>query len=244
MRYLFKLEGSKWIITNVKDSVVAEFEFLLQPIIHPRSKDIYAFELITIINYNIGENHSERDFFDLANDEILENLIYHQILFSEINVTNKNTKILIKFPCCYLINFDVNKIITKRLNNKYIIELDNVEVPSDDCNIFDILNKYKSHGIGFCLSYSDFDNYSNYSLLSSFSWDCVKLSKEFLYFIGNEIKFSPFIGVLREYCSNIILDGVETRFQRDYSIYNNTLVRGYFYSPPLKVSEVNEFISR
>ena len=242
MEYLFKFYNDRCIILDRDCQELAAFEFCLQPIFRPKNKSVYAFELLSKVHFHSGEYYANDDFFDSIDDNFMKELLILQMSYAAEHLVESDIKLTFNIPvsCLYDGEF-IKRLINNRRGN-YVIEVGDIAsyIPSKD--LINNLKSLKLSGIEVWLDEYDVSQKENNQCLDIFPWDGIKVDKNFLYFIGDEVKLSPLVGILKLYTSKVIVEGVETNFQRNFVILNNTLAQGYFYSYPVDFAQANRMI--
>ncbi len=235
-----------------------------QPIVDPKKNNIAGFEsLLRLKDKNNKILPPSLFIKDIEESDMLSEMTLW-ILERAIN----DYKIISNYDCCKDKDFYISiNLSSKELENEYFV--DKVVQMAKDNNIksgsiyleilenicIEDLNKIKStieilKGEGFKIALDDFGiEYSNLNRLEMVSFDTIKLDKYFTdnilkSRINNEvINFITNISVITN--KNLIIEGVEEKFQVDEikKLSNENLyIQGYFYSKPLQIEELKNFI--
>ncbi|MCY9879055.1 EAL domain-containing protein [Vibrio natriegens] len=245
-KFEFADDGGVRCLIIVEDNMLfADFSFLLQPIYHPLSKDIYACELLTRVTRTSGESIESNDFFRYLNDDLLKSILITQLAWiNEIFNTNESEIIFslnIPFSCVEDNDF-IDTLLSFENNNKVALEIDFF---SSDLDLKKLKNSFgKLRRNGYLLHFDNFNvnNGINMNLLDLFDWDLVKIDRELL--INNLLddELELLIKAISNYCSNIVLQGVETSYQYDSFKNKDLFMQGYYFSPPINHFDVLEVV--
>jgi len=222
-----------------KKMLYADFQFLLQPILNPKSAKLYAFEVLSKVVRTSSEFIKSNDFLNYLDDDFIKFLATTKIQWVR-KTFNKNKKILtfsinISFKCIEDKEF-LSKVSSYDGRNVIAFE---VNLDGHYSNI--IKNKKLKKGLdilrenNFLLFFDNFRINKRYSinLLYIFNWDIVKINREslFNYHLDDELDF--LIKVVSSHCSMVALQGIETSHQ--YNEFKNTvsLMQGYYFLPPI-----------
>ncbi len=241
-------------------------KFLLyyQPIVNPKNNKIAGFESLLRLKDKHNKILPPSSFIKKIEESDMLSEMTLWILERVIN----DYKIISNYDCCKDEEFYVSiNLSLKELENEYFV--DKVVQMAKDNNIkngsiyleilenicIEDLNKIKSSieilkGEGFKIVIDDFGiEYSNLNILEIVAFDTIKVDK---YFTDNILK-SRISNEVINFLTNVaaitnkdlIIEGVEEKYQVDAIKklpHNNLLIQGYFYSKPLPIEELKNFI--
>lgn len=109
-------------------------------------------------------------------------------------------------------------------------------------------NMYRLRQLGIHLSADDFGKgYSSLTYLQNFSFNVLKIDKQFVQEMGAQCKEQRLVGSLlrlaKDFGLSVVAEGVETREQTEYlRQLNCRWVQGYYFCPPLPAEDVNRLL--
>ncbi|MGF1788953.1 EAL domain-containing protein [Photobacterium swingsii] len=219
----------------------AELTFLLQPIVIPTNGEVVAFEALSKVISQSGDQLNNEDFFQLAGTELLKCLVIAQInAFKQTVYTKRRVLISYNLPLsCMEDDCFVEKLLST-CTQKIALEFTDLNVNLKSKKITDNLEKVQSNGHQLWL-----DDYLHQSRVANLTlgyieWDIIKIDKSYLYYnTEEESLLKSLISVLQSYSNKgVIFEGVETELQRRLICGEKIFAQGYFFSYPRCVSEV------
>ncbi|MGF1689725.1 EAL domain-containing protein [Photobacterium kagoshimensis] len=222
-------------------SLYAELTFLLQPIVIPNSGEIVAFEALSKVISQSGDQLNNEDFFELAGTELLKSLVIAQInSFKKTVYTKRRALISYNLPlCCMEDDCFVEKLLAT-CTQKIALEFTDLNVNLKSRKIMDNLAKIQKNGHQLWL-----DDYLHQSRVANLTlgyieWDIIKVDKSYLYFnTEEESLLQSLTSVLQSYVKKgVIFEGVETELQRRLICREKTFAQGYYFSYPRCINEV------
>lgn len=243
-----------------------KFTLYYQPIVNPRTNIVAGFEGLLRLKDKNNRVLPPSDFlkdieqFDMLCEMtlwILERAIHDYKVMSNYDYY-KDKDFYIS------INLSPKELENEKFINKVIsmIKESNIKKGSIRLEIVENISTKDLKGIkstieilkenGFEIAIDDFGiEYSNLNMLEMVAFDTVKLDKYFTDKMlksetSNEVvKFLSNITLITN--KNFIIEGVEEEYQVEEIkklSNNNTYIQGYFYSMPLPIEDVEEFLSK
>ena len=222
-----------------KNTLFADFQFLLQPILEPKTAKLYAFEVLSRVTRTSSEFMESEDFFNYLDDDLIKFIAITKIQWiKKVFISNRKAlkfSLNIPFTCIEDKEF-LSKVSSLHRRNVIAFE---INFDGHTSNV--IKNRKIKTGLdmlrrnNFLLFFDNFriNNRYNLNLLYIFHWDLVKLDRELLvhYHLDGELGF--LIKAVSSHCSMVALQGIETSYQ--YNQFKNivSLMQGYYFLPPL-----------
>ncbi|MEZ8741603.1 EAL domain-containing protein [Photobacterium swingsii] len=224
----------------LNQSLFAELTFLLQPIVIPTSGEVVAFEALSKVISQSGDQLNNEDFFEQAGTELLKSLVIAQINALKQTVYTKR-RVLISYNLplsCMEDDCFVEKLLST-CTQKIALEFTDLNVNLKSKKIIDNLAKVQTKGHQLWL-----DDYLHHSRIANLTlgyieWDIIKVDKSYLYFnTQEESLLNSLTSVLLSYVKKgVIFEGVETELQRRLICREKTFAQGYYFSYPRCINE-------
>ncbi len=138
------------------------------------------------------------------------------------------------------------KYLHEGLRSKLVFEITETIVAEDIHKLISKMNTLKACGIRF--SMDDFGTgYSSLSYLRQIPIDELKIDKSFVGELGNvdqgENMVRTILHIAKNLRLNIVAEGVETAFQKEFLLKNKCdILQGYYFSKPIEKDEFEQFI--
>ncbi|MGF1834159.1 EAL domain-containing protein [Photobacterium sanguinicancri] len=222
-------------------NLFAELTFLLQPIVIPTTGEVVAFEALSKVISQSGDQLNNEDFFEHAGTELLKSLVIAQIsAFKRTVYTKRRILISYNLPLsCMEDDCFVEKLLAI-CTQKIALEFTDLNVNLKSKKIADNLAKVQHQGHQLWL-----DDYLHHSRVANLTlgyieWDIIKIDKSYLYFnTEEESLLKSLTSVLQSYVKKgVIFEGVETELQRRLICREKTFAQGYYFSYPRCINEV------
>lgn len=224
------------IIRNVNGYLLVDIEFLLQPIVSS-SGSVLAFEALSRIHAKNDELLCNEDFFGSSEVDTIKYLTLEQMTFFK-NFTSKQRKIIsYNLPISSLLDNDfVTKLIAMN-TIKFAIEITDFDIDSnDETSMITIRNSFRRlKRFGNQIWFDDYvnDNENHRKYFNLFSWDAVKLDKQYLLFQDNYEDLSNVIMKMRSKVKHTIVEGVESSYQLEFLKRKKVKLQGFHISHPI-----------
>lgn len=227
-------------ITVHSKNTFVKLEFLFQPIIELKNKEVKYLEVLSRVLNDSGEIYQSETFFPDMDDDFIKIVALAQIKFCGANKINTPVTINLTLSCLKDTAFLCNIVGIKDV----VFNIEVTELNTDvNCRQLQANIRFlKRYGIELLLDdYYHKNNEANLSL-GFIDWDYIKIDKLFLYHNYEDSKSLTYLlSVISPYSKKgLILEGVETACQHDIVKKLNTLVQGYFYSYPMNLKQLSK----
>ncbi|WP_261903685.1 EAL domain-containing protein [Vibrio fortis] len=220
------------------DASFVELEFLFQPIIDLKQRQVRHLEILSKVLSDSGEICYNETFFSEIDQEFIKMVALAQIKFCS------DLKVHIPITVNMTLSCLKDRFFLQSLLNERDVNFD-IEITDIDCDVNcgrlqSSIRLLKRSGVGLLLDdYYHKNNVANISL-GFIDWDYIKIDKSFLHHNCDDINtINYLLRVISPYAKKgIILEGVETSYQHDVVKNLNVLVQGYFYSPPVSWTQL------
>ncbi|MDL4840532.1 bifunctional diguanylate cyclase/phosphodiesterase [Aquibacillus rhizosphaerae] len=163
-------------------------------------------------------------------------------------------QVAINIPGAYITSLKLQDAIERNLNkyklapNLIELEITETSVINDIENAINAVHKFSSFGIPVALD--DFGTgLSSLSYLRRIPISTIKIDKTFVDYVPESKKDSDVLNAIITLCSslhlNIVIEGIETTEQFSYiksDVAADPAVQGYFFSKPLTVTEITDWL--
>lgn len=220
------------------DVSFVKLEFLFQPIIDLKQRQVKHLEILSKVFSDSGELFYNETFFSEIDQEFIKMVALAQIKFcSDLKL---HTPITVNITLsCLKDRFFLQSLLNER-DVKFYIEITDIDCDVNCGRLQSSIRLLKRSGIGLLLDdYYHKNDTANISL-GFIDWDYIKVDKSFLHHYCDDIDIINYLlRVISPYSKKgIILEGVETSFQHDVVKNLDVLVQGYFYSPPVSWTQL------
>jgi EAL domain-containing protein (putative c-di-GMP-specific phosphodiesterase class I) len=220
------------------DASFVKLEFLFQPIIDLKHRQVRHLEILSKVLSDSGEICYNETFFSEIDQEFIKMVALAQIKFCS------DLKVHIPITVNITLSCLKDRFFLQSLLNERDVNFD-IEITDIDCDVNcgrlqSSIRLLKRSGVGLLLDdYYHKNNVANISL-GFIDWDYIKIDKSFLHHNCDDINtINYLLRVISPYAKKgIILEGVETSYQHDVVKNLNVLVQGYFYSPPVSWTQL------
>ena len=220
------------------DASFVKLEFLFQPIIDLKQRQVRHLEILSKVLSDSGEICYNETFFSEIDQELIKMVALAQIKFCS------DLKVHIPITVNITLSCLKDRFFLQSLLNERDVNFD-IEITDIDCDVNcgrlqSSIRLLKRSGVGLLLDdYYHKNNVANISL-GFIDWDYIKIDKSFLHHNCDDINtINYLLRVISPYAKKgIILEGVETSYQHDVVKNLNVLVQGYFYSPPVSWTQL------
>ncbi|MGF1749696.1 MULTISPECIES: EAL domain-containing protein [Vibrio] len=224
--------------STVDCAVFAEFEFKVQPIVHPVSATVYAYEVLTQVTDCSGEQISGEDFFAQINDQFLQKLMFAQLDYYRQYIKKYDMLMSFNLPLSCLNNDHFVNNLLAILDFSIAIEITCTQLSLDHHGLAKNIKKLRSHGVEFWLDDYCHKDRSKTHALQYFTWDVIKLDKSYLLYHDNDEIIKMLAELLSLYAPRLIIEGVETASQRKMHLTEHVYMQGYYYYYPTNIDNL------
>lgn len=250
--------------SRIRDNILSD-KYLLhyQPIVNPKNEKIMGFEALLRMR---SENKILSPYYFIKDIEECE--MMHEVSLWILKKVISDYEIIKQYNCVKNDNFyiSINISFKEIENDSFVNEFINISKGSNikpNTICLEIVEKYaikdflkiqfaisKLQKSGYLVAIDDFGvEYSNLDILEKLDCNIVKIDKYFVDNIKDSITRREIIRFISQLCklSNKILvsEGVEHSYQRDLirNIDNEKFyIQGYYYSKPLNINDLENFI--
>ncbi|OAN17739.1 hypothetical protein A3K86_02125 [Photobacterium jeanii] len=228
-------------ITSLQDERdYVDISFLLQPIVEPANGEVVAYEALSKVLTQEGEQLNNELFFEQLDDEFLKALVLAQIKAFKQSVY-KQRRVLISYNLSLSCMNDECFIDTLlgTATQKIALEFTNLDTNIRSKRLLANLQKVQKKGHQLWL-----DDYLHQSkeanlTLGNIEWDIIKIDKSYLFFnTKEESLLESLTTVLQSYVKKgLVFEGVETELQRRLICGHRVYAQGYYFSYPRSVED-------
>ncbi|MCW8347109.1 EAL domain-containing protein [Vibrio sp. ZSDZ65] len=224
--------------STIDCAVFAEFEFKVQPIVHPMSATVYAYEVLTQVSDCSGEQISGEDFFSQINDQFLQRLMFAQLDYYRDYIKKYDTLMSFNLPLSCLNNDHFVNNLLAVLDFPIAIEITCTQLSLSHQALAKNIKKLRHHGVEFWLDDYCHKDRSKTHALQYFTWDVIKLDKSYLLYHDNDEIINMLAELLSLYAPRLIIEGVETAIQRKMHLMEHVYMQGYYYYYPTSIDNL------
>ncbi len=217
------------------NALCAEFEFKVQPIVHPKSDAVFAYEVLSHVSDSSGEHLYSEDFFEQIDDQFLQQLLIAQIEYFRPYISEHGVLLSFNIPISCLNDEEFINTLIQLVDFPIAIEVTCAQLTLSCSGLAQNVKKLRSHGIQMWLDDYNHKDKSKTHALQYFKWDAIKLDKSYLLYHDNDEIIFMLTELLGLYAKLIIIEGIETAYQRTLHMQPNILMQGYFYYYPMDV---------
>lgn len=225
-------------ITVRSDASFVKLEFLFQPIIDLKQRQVRHLEILSKVLSDSGEIFYNETFFSEIDQEFIKMVALAQIKFCS------DLKVHIPITLNITLSCLKDSFFLQSLLNECDVNFD-LEITDIDCDVNcgrlqSSIRLLKRSGVGLLLDDYYHKNNAANSSLGFIDWDYIKVDKSFLHHNFDDINtINYLLRVISPYAKNgIILEGVETSYQHDIVKNLDVMVQGYLYSPPVSWTQL------
>lgn len=230
-----KSDGSFLAHSTTNNALCAEFEFKVQPIVHPKSGAVFAYEVLSHVSDSSGEHLYSEDFFEEIDNQFLQQLFLTQIEYLRPHIIEHGALLSFNIPLVCLNDDEFVNTLVQLIDFPIAIEVTCAQLTLNCSGLAQNVKKLRSHGIQMWLDDYNHKDKSKTHALQYFRWDAIKLDKTYLLYHDNDEIICMLTELLGLYASLIIVEGIETAYQHILHLCPNLLMQGYFYYYPMDV---------
>ncbi|MEE9338617.1 MAG: EAL domain-containing protein [Methylococcaceae bacterium] len=234
-----------------------EFYMVYQPKVDCNTGETVGFEsLIRWNNAKYGEIGPDRFIPVLEETGMIYDvgvwIVTEVLTFIEQHHTN-NQSFSINLSALQCNNFDFIVVVSDLINNLNIAP-NKIEFEITESLLIKDFEKTKVfldeiNSLGITIALDDFGTgYTSMNYLAQLPIDVIKIDKSFIQNIDSNVNLQSIVKAIITMSKSLtienVFEGVETAAElAEIKKMNGTIVQGYYYSKPLKVNEINEWLS-
>ncbi|PMH39333.1 hypothetical protein BCU70_13195 [Vibrio sp. 10N.286.49.C2] len=224
--------------STINQDVFAEFEFKLQPIVHPISNTVYAYEVLTQVIDCSGQQINGEDFFSQINDQFLQRLMFAQLDYYRFYIKNYDVLMSFNLPLSCLDNDHFVNNLLAIIDFPMAIEITCTQLSLNYHGLAKNIKKLRNQGVEFWLDDYCHNDKSKTHALQYLKWDVIKLDKSYLLYHDNDEIINMLAELLGLYAPRLVVEGVETASQRKMHLMEHVYMQGYYYYYPTDVKNL------